>query len=109
MVKDVEKKIVIGDKEYLITLMLKEDYYGIKSWFEVRVNERLKGKRKWVAIKLTSLEDANLARLWGKHIEHTSYYIYCIKSRIPDIDKILQGLKNKLAESIKEQVLEIKL
>lgn len=108
MVKDVEKKIVIGDKEYLITLMLIGDYYG-KSRFEVRVGERQKGKRKWVAIKLTSLEDANLARLWGKHIERTSYYIYCIKSRIPDIDKILQGLKNKLAESIKEQVLKIKL
>lgn len=108
MVKGVEKKIVIGDKVYLITLILVRDLYG-KSGFEVKVGERQKGKRKWVAIELTSLEDANLARLWEKRIERTSYYIYCIKSRIPDIDKILQELKNELAESIKEQVLKIKL
>lgn len=105
MVKEVERRITIEDKEYLISLRL--DDSSCINYLNVSVKNRQKGKRKWQDIELTSRESRVMLRLTGK--KWYTYYVNCMRSRLPMLDNILQELKEELAEEVTKRILKFKL
>ena len=96
----IKEKITIEDKEYLIEL--KYLYH-----LHLSIKVRQKGKRKWEDIELTSRETRVMLRLTGK--KWYTYYVNCMRSRLPMLDNILQELKEELAEEVAKRILKFKL
>ncbi len=105
MVKEVERRITIEDKEYLISLILDDE--SCIRYLYVSVKNRQKGKRKWQDIELTSRESRVLLGLTGKR--WYTYYVNCMRSRLPMLDDILQELKEELAEKVTKRIFKFKL
>ena len=101
-----------GGIEYLIELRLNGyEYSPLYRRFDIDVSCRQKGKRKWNELKINRQIKAQIDDLsWkNRYAERNKLFVFEISKAIPNIEQILDGLKEQLAEEVRNQILDIKL
>lgn len=101
-----------GEVEYLIELRLNDyEYMSRYLRFDIKIYKRPKGKRKWSGLELNRDVKSGIDHLsWNKRYdERNKLLISSASESIANIEQILEELKKKLAEDVRNQILKIKL
>lgn len=100
-----------GDIEYLIELRLNgNEYSPVYQRFDIDVSYRQKGKKKWNELKINRQLKEEIDNLsWkSRYAERNKLFISSVSEFIPNIEQILEELKEQLAEDVRNQILKIK-
>lgn len=101
-----------GEVEYLIELRLNGyEYSPLYLRFDIDVSCRQKGKRKWNELKINRQIKEQIDNFsWqNKYTERNKLFVYEISKTIPNIEQILDELKEQIAEDARNQILDIRL
>lgn len=100
-----------GDIEYLVNLSLNGyEYMSRYQRFDINIYKRPKGKRKWSSLELNRDVKSEIDHLsWNnRYDERNKLLISSVSEFIPNIEQILEELKEQLVEDVRNQILKIK-